>query len=113
MAALARVPLFPFQVDGTNPVNSMSLAGGRDLRQGGSARWWCPPSLPAKVCTWPLMFGRKAAFLLELGFLPVPDFSSGQKGGDAAFLCVCAIGVLVSPLLSPAVRFLSQSHGGV
>lgn len=77
MAGLAHVPLFPFQADGISPVPYMSLAGGRGLWPAWEVTQRCPPSLPAKACTWPSMFGREGALFPKLGFLPVPAFSSG------------------------------------
>ena len=56
------------------------------------------------------MSGREAAFLPELGFLPVHDFSSGEKEGDAAFFC--ALGVLAFLLLSLVFCSLPHPHCG-
>lgn len=66
------------------------------------APWLCPPSLPAKPCIRPSLFGREVTFLPKLGFWPVPDFSLGTKGRwSCVLLCHWDAGISSSSLAAP------------
>lgn len=49
-----------------------------------SSVWTTQPSKPRHAPGTAIAVCREAAFLLELGFLSVPDFSSVRKEGNAA-----------------------------